>query len=234
MNIVRVFCSYAESDKAYYDELSTHLAALRRSECIETWSQVQISVGEDRKDRVAKELEGADVFLFLISANFIECTSCFEDQMLRALELAEAGQIIAIPLLVRACDWHYMPFASLSMLPSDRRPLASRTPPERDEAWADIAGTIRAMLGRNIPWRQPRQAQLPTKLDDLLGEFLCEWSRWGFNVARIRNWGGRQPGFEMLGRASIDEIQGALRRLTSAKVIATFTSKTGSQLYRVV
>ncbi|HTN85636.1 MAG TPA: toll/interleukin-1 receptor domain-containing protein [Sorangium sp.] len=235
MSHTRAFCSYAENDYQYFKEFERHLSSLQRSGCIELWSQHKVSPGDALAERIAEALEDADLVLFLVSSDFITSTRCFDFEMKRALELAELGQVVAVPILLRDCDWSSMPFANLHILPSNKRPIASYTEtPLRDEAWADVARVLRLMLGRYAPAHRaaPARAITSRDLEVIILQFLGRWSRWGFNAARLRNWGSRQPGFGILADFTTEDIKAALERLASSRKVDTFQSKAGSRLYK--
>ena len=235
MSRTRVFCSYSHNDAAYFKELEVQLASLKRSDCIELWSDREIRPGEGWQTKVSDALEGADLILLLISPDFIASDYCFEVELKRAMELADSGEAITIPILVRACDWSSMPFAKLQMMPTDHHPLtpiASRAGVDRDEAWAHVATTIRALLGRHRPWGGEGAPGSALDAKEVLLHFLNRWSRWGFNPQRIRNWGGRQPGFEHLAGLTLEQITAELEDLVRAGKVKSFESKSGARLYK--
>src|SRR6202020_425263 len=63
------------------------------------------------------------------------------EELSPTLARAQKGEALAVPVLVRACDWAKAPFASLTLLPRDKRPVMSWTRPE--EAWTAVATAIR-------------------------------------------------------------------------------------------
>lgn len=233
-NNSRVFCSYAHNDISFFDELTVHLAALKRSGCIEMWSNRDIPAGGEWQKQVSDALEDADVILLLVSPEFIASDYCFEVEMKRALELAATRQALVKPILIRACDWTAMPFANLGILPMDRTPIGSRLGHERDEAWADIANWIRTLLGRQVRRRAAASPSATNSKEELLLRFLETWSSWGFNSARIRNWGGRQSGYEEFARMTAEQIRTTLENLARMGKVNCFQSSAGTILYKAV
>ena len=230
MSRARVFCSYAPRDARFLEELTIHLAALKKSGCIEMWSYRDIEVGKEERQQVSEALEDADVVLMLISADFIASEYCFDVEMARALELEESGGVVVLPILIRECDWESMPFARLYVWPSDTTPIAIMNEHERDREWADLARVLRIMLGRQMPFRVNEEVPMPvTKSSELmLLRFLEErWAR-RFNAARIRNWGGRQPGYAMFAFMTAEQIRGGLETLAREGLVKQFESATGS------
>ena len=69
--------------------------------------------------------------------------------------------------------------------------------------------------------------------EELLYQFLKKWPTWGFTATRIRNWGGRQAGFEGLARLSVPNIRTLAASLLSQGKVRTRLSSSGSVLYQI-
>ena len=128
----QVFCSYSHEDKDFQDNLAKHLAALRRVGVIELWTDNEIRAGDRWSDKISENLEKADIILLLVSANFISSDYCFTVELKRALELHESKQAIAIPIIIKPCDWKITSLAELQALPENGRPVSSWS--QQDEA----------------------------------------------------------------------------------------------------
>lgn len=238
-SVNRVFCSYAHEDVEYFEQLGEHLSALRRTGDIQMWSDREIKGGDNWNSVISDALESSDAVLMLVSPSFINSDYIFDVEMKRALELAETGQTIALPILIRRCPWEEMPFAHLQMMPNDTSPIlpiANRSPAGRDDAWCAVAKTVRDLLRHKVKPTPTPEASLPrggapSQDGHLLLNFLRNWPSWGFNVARIRGWGGRQPGFEELARKTSAEIAEALEALRTAGKVTSFASRSGTPLY---
>ena len=57
--------------------------------------------------------------------------------MKRALGRHERGKAVAVPVILRDCDWKTAPFGRLQALPKDVLPV--KLWPDRDSAWKDVA-----------------------------------------------------------------------------------------------
>ncbi len=68
---------------------------------------------------------------------------------------------------------------------------------------------------------------------DLLRSFLQKWSTYGFNIKRIKNWGGKQSGFEPLGKLSRGELRMLADELVENRQARVRLSKMGSALYQI-
>ena len=103
--MIKVFLSYAHKDEPFQNELNEHLGALKREGIIETWSDRQISLGDNWNDEISQQLETADLILLLVSSAFVDSIYCYEKEMRRAIERHEAGKARVIPIIVRPCHW---------------------------------------------------------------------------------------------------------------------------------
>ena len=74
---------------------------------------------------------------------------------------------------------------------------------------------------------------LDSNLQELLVRFFRQWSRYGFNVSRIKNWGGQRQGFEVLANTDSGAIHSALNKLVAQGVVRTRMSRKGNVLYQI-
>lgn len=110
-------------DAAALEHLHTHLANLQREGHIETWYDREILAGDALDDEIERELEAADLFLLLVSPDFIASDYCVERELQRALEGHEAQEARVVPIIVEPCDWITLkPFRRLKAVPEDGNP----------------------------------------------------------------------------------------------------------------
>jgi len=122
---MRAFISYSHHDAAALDRLHVHLANLQREGRIETWYDRNILAGDVLDDEINLELEAADLFLLLVSPDFIASDYCVEREMRRALERHDAGEARIVPIIVEPCDWAAMPqLRRLKAVPKDGNPIS--------------------------------------------------------------------------------------------------------------
>lgn len=139
---------YHDRDKAWRDELETHLAFLKRGGKIRTWHDLKITASDEWQGAIDDHLESADVILLLVSPAFIASDYCWDLELGRAMERHEAGDARVIPIILRPVDWHDAPFGKLQGLPKDARPVT--TWPNRDQAYLDIARGLRAAIEEEL------------------------------------------------------------------------------------
>ncbi len=143
---MKAFISYSHKDKELLDGLHEHLAALRREELISVWTDREIPAGGVIDDHVDAQMEEAQLYLLLISSAFIDSQYCFEKEFARALERQEEGKAIIVPIITRECDWNIPALRKFKALPEDGRPVTSRHWYSRDEAFANVATGLRALI----------------------------------------------------------------------------------------
>ena len=128
----------------YHAQLETHLKLLQRENKIATWTDRRILGGDRWAEGIDLNLDEADIILLLVSADFIASDYCYEKEIKRAIEHADAGAPTAIPIIVRECVWDTAPFAKFQGFPKDGRAVTLW--PDRDSAWKDVALGLRLAL----------------------------------------------------------------------------------------
>ncbi len=146
-----IFYSYSHKDQRLRDQLETQLSLLKREGLIMSWDDHKITAGNEWAGMIDEHLNTAQIFLLLISADFIASNYCYDIEMTRALERHKAGEARVIPIILRPCDWKKAPFGKLKALPTDSKPVTKWT--DRDSAFFDIVTGIRRVIEEltNIP-----------------------------------------------------------------------------------
>jgi len=138
---IELFISYSHKDEPLREQLGTHLSLLKRQGVIDEWHDRRIGAGQEWAGAIDEHLNGADVILLLVSADFLASDYCYDLEMTRALERHDARDACVIPVILRSVDWRGAPFAKLQALPRDGKPVTSWL--DRDEAFTDVARGIR-------------------------------------------------------------------------------------------
>jgi len=139
-----VFFSYSHKDEDLRDQLEVHLSGLRRQGVISTWHDRRITAGSEFENAIDKNLSEADVILLLVSPDFINSDYCYEREMTRAMERHKNGEARVIPVILRACDWHELPFGQLLAAPTDGKAVTKWA--DRDDAFLTIVQAIKGAL----------------------------------------------------------------------------------------
>ena len=143
-----ILMSYSHTDETLRDELEKHLAGLRRQGVIMTWHDRRIGAGEVLHGQINDQLDTADIFLLLVSSDFLASDYCYDVEMKRAMERHDQGSERVIPVILRPCDWQGAPFGKLMAVPADGRPVVKHA--TLDDGFLDVVRAIRqAAGGRN-------------------------------------------------------------------------------------
>lgn len=103
----RVFLSYSHQNTPWLGRLRTHLAGLRRAKEIEDWSDQEILPGDLWDTAIKEKLAAADVFILLLSADFIASEYIWNHELKEVFNPSKNREVI--PVLIE-------PFA-LSAIP---------------------------------------------------------------------------------------------------------------------
>jgi phospholipase C len=141
---IRAIVSYSHQDEVYKLALMTHLSPLRREGLLDVWQDREIQAGTEFDKSIQAQLHEVDVFLLLVTADFINSDYCYRVELPQGMERQAAGTAIVIPVIVRPCEWENAPFAKLQALPKDGRPVTTWN--NRDAAWLDVIRGVRAAV----------------------------------------------------------------------------------------
>ena len=125
-------------------ELDKALIALKRNKKIDVWQDQECLAGEDWNRDIKDELVAADIILLLISVDFNNSKYIWEQELEVAMQRHERDEARVIPVILRTCDWHDMPYGKLQALPTGGVAVTKIT--DRDEAYTNIAIGIRNVV----------------------------------------------------------------------------------------
>jgi hypothetical protein len=143
---IDVFVSYCHQDEPLWTALAKHLKPMERERLIRVWHDRKLTSGSEIDQVINAQLDRAGIILLLVSPDFVSSEYCWSKEMRRALDRHEAGEALAVPVILRPVDWHHTPFAKLLALPKDGTPITSWKDP--DDALLDVARGIRTAAGR--------------------------------------------------------------------------------------
>ena len=140
----KLFLSYSHQDEPLKDQLNVFLAPLRRSGKIAVWQDRQILAGTEWDAAIKQELAEADIILLLVSPHFLASDYIWKYEIALAMERHERREAVVVPIIVRPCDWHDMPFAKVQALPKNSKPVTQYA--NQDEAWLEVVQGIRRLV----------------------------------------------------------------------------------------
>ena len=143
--------SYSHADEKALDRLRKHLAVLQREGTLPTWSDHAIMPGDRLEGEISEQLDASQIFIGLISPDYLASHYCYEKEFARALQLAAAGRMRIVPVILEPCDWLSSPFKDFAALPKDGQPISGFTNP--NNAYLNVVTGLRNIIAsaRKIP-----------------------------------------------------------------------------------
>src|SRR5262249_51944264 len=102
---LRLLISFAPADRTLKDRLVQHLQGLVRYAGITLWTSDWIPAGSDWRREIDQALEGADVALILLSADYLASDFLYNIEVPTLLHRRASGGLWIIPVLLRPCHW---------------------------------------------------------------------------------------------------------------------------------
>lgn len=138
--------SYSHADEGLRNELEKHLSPLKRMGKISTWHDRRIVPGEEFEGQIDHYFAKADIILLLISSDFINSDYCYQIEMTNALQRHERGEAAVIPVILRPCAWHQLPFGKLLAATVDGKPIVQF--PSYDEGFVQVVDAVSRALDK--------------------------------------------------------------------------------------
>lgn len=138
------FVSYSHADDRHLDRFGKHLAMLKRDGELSTWTDHAIVAGDAVDKVIDAQLEASELFVALLSPDYLASAYCYEKELARAKQLADEGRMRIVPIIVEPCDWLSSPFREYMALPKDGQPVSGFT--NENNAWLNVVTGLRKML----------------------------------------------------------------------------------------
>ena len=106
-HIPHIFIAYARKDKTALAKLKTHLNILQRRNLCRIFYDGEIAPGEHWDKRLKDELHRADIFVLLVSEEFLDSDYIHEVELPKILEKEKNNKCQVIPVILRDCLWTY-------------------------------------------------------------------------------------------------------------------------------
>jgi len=161
---MKTFISYSHRDESALERLHTHLAMLRREKKIDEWYDREILAGSDINEDITAQLETCNIFLALLSPDFLHSDYCYEREMQRAIERHEAGELRIIPIIIEPCDWKASPLQRFKALPKDGKPISEWT--NENAAYLDIVAELRRIIQNELSAQKPMEYQFTSSTEE--------------------------------------------------------------------
>ena len=142
-----LFYSYSHKDAQHRDDMEKALAWLKRNNLLRDWSDLNIRPGQAISKEIRKKMDETDIFVFLLSPDFIFSEECMKEWEY-AKQLAIEGKLIfRIPIILRDCSWEdLLSNDDIKALPEDGKPIANFD--NQDTAWLQVYEGIRVVINQ--------------------------------------------------------------------------------------
>ena len=121
----QLFYSYSHKDSDLRERLATYLAPLKQQNKIEEWYDRRIEPGQNWEKEITDRLDSANLFILLVTGDFLASDYCFGVEVERALARLKKGEVKIVPILAKPCLWQESRFSELQMVPRDTKPMTS-------------------------------------------------------------------------------------------------------------
>lgn len=142
--MAKLFISYSHKDSDAVDMLHTHLSLLIDDGTVETWFDNRILVGDKIGDSISQNLQDSDLFVALISPNYLSSDYCYQKEFKFALGLHDSGKLRIVPIILEHCDWLNSPFKEIKAAPKDGIPISEWT--NKNAAYLNVVSELRRII----------------------------------------------------------------------------------------
>ncbi|MBD8221208.1 toll/interleukin-1 receptor domain-containing protein [Pantoea agglomerans] len=147
--------SYSHVDEALRNELEKHLSPLKRMGKITTWHDRRINPGLEFESQIDHYFSEADIILLLISSDFIASDYCYQVEMTNAMERHKRAEAVVIPVILRECAWHQLPFGSIMAATIDGKPITKFA--SHDEGYVQVFDAVSRAIA-SMEAKKPQQS----------------------------------------------------------------------------
>ena len=143
---VKLFYSYSHKDSQHREKMERALTLLRKQDGIlKDWSDQQILPGQNIPNKIREQMQETDIFVFLLSQDFIASEECRKEWKLACEMADERPSIIRVPIILSDCSWKDMESMSqLKALPRDGKPIKYFN--DEDTAWQQVYEGLKHLL----------------------------------------------------------------------------------------
>lgn len=143
----KLFYSYSHKDERFREALEQTLALLKRRDHLTDWSDRRILPGQPIGNAIRKQMDSADIVVFLLSPDFLASDACLEEwERSRNTDTPDRLRF-RVPIILRPCAWQdLLGSDDIKALPIDGKPISAYGKP--DTAWHEVYEGIKSVVDR--------------------------------------------------------------------------------------
>ncbi len=159
---INIFIIYAREDKEEKKTLLNFLSPMVEPYNLTIWHDDYIQPGQEWKPHIESRLNITDIFILLVSVNFLNSKFIKQVEFKYALDRHRENKSVVIPVIIKYCLWddplpydnYSFSLAQLQVLPTEGKPIVEWR--STDEAYSNIARGIRSVINerRSIQKKQ--------------------------------------------------------------------------------
>ena len=142
----RIFISYSRRDRRFLRRLLVHIKPLQEQGLIQLWHDKMILAGDEWKKQIQQAIKSAQVFILLVSADFLASDFIIKEELPPILAAAKDRGALILPVIVGWCM--FQETESISRYQSVNRPsepLDGLSKSEQEKIWYLAARRIFSM-----------------------------------------------------------------------------------------
>ncbi|HOY20139.1 MAG TPA: SUMF1/EgtB/PvdO family nonheme iron enzyme [Haliscomenobacter sp.] len=141
-HIPRIFIAYSRQDLPHLEQLRTQLRVLERREFCHIFYDGVIQAGEKWEPRIKEELHRADIYLLLVTAEFLDSNYVNDIELPTILQREREGTARVLPVILRQCLWKYSELEAFQAILYEDRPI------EEKKAYGHVAHVVATEVER--------------------------------------------------------------------------------------
>lgn len=141
---MKAFISYSHKDEDYLQKLQVTLAQVKRQGLLQDWTDHDIEAGDRFNQKIDKELDLSQLFIALVSPDYIASNYCYDKEFKQAQQLEMENKIKIVPIICRPCDWKNTPFSEFKAMPKDGKAMSDWQ--NEDSAFFNVIEMLRSLI----------------------------------------------------------------------------------------
>lgn len=117
----KLFISYSSKQSDFMRRFEVHLAPLVQNGKVDIWHDRMISAGSAWNPAIQQKLETSDIIVFLLSPDFLNTPYVVQEEIPKALTMANKGKAKIFPVELIPCGWSRLPMLSDLQIVSDSK-----------------------------------------------------------------------------------------------------------------
>jgi len=165
---LKLFYSYSHKDQRWLEVVRASFKNLTIDQVVKEWHDGKILPGDDWSAVLEDQMESADIFVFLVTANFLAAKGC-QKEVERARALKEQYGILLFPILLTDCNYQSSGLVE-QPAPGWGKPIGNLF---NEVDLAATAANLRTAIDRYSPPADVSAPKGPAELANLL-PYLCD------------------------------------------------------------